>query len=177
VLDLLASYGVRATFCVVGERVEAPGGAALLRRTVAEGHALANHGTSYDDLGDWSRDRVATDLAANLRTIRIALGDPTHPVPWFRAANGSWGVSREVARDLGMAPLELGTVIHDWDGCDLRPATVLAHLRSAVRPGAVVLLHDGGGDRSATIAALATVLPDALAAGVTFGRPDALAAS
>lgn len=169
-LDLLAAHGVRATFCVVGERVAAPGGAALLRRVVAEGHVLANHGTSYDDLGGWTRARVLADLAENLRLIRSAVGD-THPVPWFRAANGSWGVSREVARTLGMEPLELGTVIHDWDGCDLRPATILASLRAAVRRGGTVLLHDGGGDRSATVAALATVLPEALAAGVRFVLP------
>lgn len=160
-----------ATFCVVGERIEAPGGAALLRRIVAEGHTLANHGTSYDDLGDWPRARVADDLAANLRLVRGALGDPTHPVPWFRAANGSWGVSREVARALGMAPLELGTVIHDWDGCDLRPTTILTNLRAAVGRGGIVLLHDGGGDRSATVAALATTLPEALGAGVRFVLP------
>jgi endo-1,4-beta-xylanase len=42
-LDLLAEHEVRATFCVVGQEVLAPGGAALLRRTVAEGHLVAAH--------------------------------------------------------------------------------------------------------------------------------------
>ena len=55
-LDLLREHRVRATFCVVGQQVRAPGGAEVLRRTVADGHLLAAHGMSYADLGAWPRD-------------------------------------------------------------------------------------------------------------------------
>ena len=52
-LDLLAELAVPATFCLVGERLAEPGAAALVRRMVADGHVLANHSWSYDDLGAW----------------------------------------------------------------------------------------------------------------------------
>ena len=104
-LDLLAEHGVRATFCVVGQQALAPGGAALLRRTVAEGHLLAAHAMGYADLGAWGPRRVRDDLASTVAVIRQALRDPTAPVPWFRAPNGSWGCSAGVAVELGLQPV------------------------------------------------------------------------
>ena len=44
---MLKAKKVHATFCVIGQNVRAPGGAAVLRRIVAEGHTLCNHSTSY----------------------------------------------------------------------------------------------------------------------------------
>lgn len=171
-LDVLAEHGVVATFCVVGRNVEAPGGAQLLRRIVAEGHALGNHSVDYADLGLASTAQVEAALVATLRAIRSALGDPDAPVPWFRAPNGSVGRTGEVAVALGMQPLGLGRVIRDWDACpDRSVATLSAALRRAVVPGAVVLAHDGGGDRATTVDAVAAVLPEKIAAGFTFTLP------
>ncbi|NYE35436.1 endo-1,4-beta-xylanase [Nocardioides cavernae] len=171
-LDVLADLGVTATFCVVGDNVRAPGGAELLRRTVAEGHALANHSTDFADLGAATAAEAEALLRANLAIIREALGDPYAPVPWFRAPNGSLGRTGPVAVRLGMQPLGLGRVIHDWDGCDDRSVTTLAHrLRTAITPGAVVLAHDGGGDRGTTVDAVALVVAEKLDAGYRFTLP------
>jgi peptidoglycan/xylan/chitin deacetylase (PgdA/CDA1 family) len=171
-LDLLAELGVTATFCVVGQNVLARGGAALLRRTVAEGHTLANHSVDFADLGSAPAAEVEAVLRENLRIIRAALGDPRARVPYFRAPNGSVGATGPVAVALGMQPLGLGHVIHDWDACpDRTVATLSSHLRAAVTPGAVVLAHDGGGDRTTTVDAVAEVLPEKIAAGFTFTLP------
>jgi len=92
-LDALLERGIRAVFAVVGDQIAAPGGAALLRRTVAEGHVLCNHSTSFADMGDWDADAVRADMLANLAIIREALRDPDAQVPFWRAPNGSWGVA------------------------------------------------------------------------------------
>lgn len=170
-LDVLAANRVTATFFVVGRQVRTPQGAALLRRTVAEGHALGNHSSDYADLGAVPAVEVEADLRQALADIRTALGDRHAPVPYFRAPNGSWGATGEVAARLGMQPVGLGRVIHDWDGNDLSEATLTANLRAAFRPGGVVLVHDGGGDRRASVAAVATVLPEKLAEGWRFTLP------
>ncbi|MHA7189113.1 endo-1,4-beta-xylanase [Arthrobacter sp. MDT2-16] len=172
VLDLLKSRGITATFCVIGQNVQADGGADLLRRIVAEGHTLCNHGTSYADMGSWTQAQVEADLKENLRIIRAAAGDPMLQVPYFRAPNGSWGITGEVAAALGMQPLGLGNVIFDWDGNDLGEATLTENLRKAFTPGAVVLAHDGGGDRAATVKAVTTVVTEKLAEGWTFTLPS-----
>lgn len=171
-LDILATHQVTAVFCVIGQNITAPGGAEILRRIVAEGHTLCNHSTSYADMGSWSRAQVEQDLRTNLATIREALGDPAQKVPYFRAPNGSWGDTGEVAAGLGMQPLGLGNVIFDWDGNDLSRETLTNNLRAAIRPGAVALAHDGGGNRENTVAAVETVLPEKLAEGFTFTLPQ-----
>ena len=171
VLDLLREHSVLATFCVIGENILAPGGAALLRRIVSEGHVLCNHGTSFADMGSWTRSQVERDLKENLTIIRQVVENPSAPVPYFRAPNGSWGNTAEVAAALGMQSLGLGNVIHDWDGNDLSVPTLTANLRAAFEPGAVVLAHDGGGDRRNTVTALKRVLPEKIAAGWAFTLP------
>jgi peptidoglycan/xylan/chitin deacetylase (PgdA/CDA1 family) len=70
----------------------------------------------------------------------------------------------------------LGLAILGWnvDPSDYaRPGTeqIVARVAQAVRPGAIVLFHDGGGDRSQTVAALERLLPMLRSAGYTFGRP------
>jgi len=170
-LDLLAVNGIHATFCVIGQNIQATGGAEILQRIVAEGHTLCNHSTSYADMGSWTPEQIEADLKANLAIIRGALGDPDYPVPYFRAPNGSWGATPQVAVDLGMQPLGLGNLIFDWDGNDQSVETLSANLRTAITPGSVVLGHDGGGDRSGTVAAYEAVLPELLADGWTFTLP------
>ena len=168
-LDLLGEHGIQATFCVVGQAVLAPGGAALLRRSVAEGHLLAAHAMSYADLGTWGPRRVQEDLVRTVAVIRQALGDPAAPVPWFRAPNGSWGCSARVAVELGLQPLGVTGTIDDWRTQDV--LTLVANLRTAIRPGGLLLAHDGGGDRRGTVEALRSVLPEWLADGWGFTRP------
>lgn len=167
-LDVLAEAGITAVFCVIGANIRAPGGADVLRRTVAAGHVLANHTTSYADMGDWPAERVRADLATNLSVIREAVGDVA--VPYFRAPNGSWGATAGVAAELGMRPLGLGNVIFDWETQD--EPTLVANLRAAITPGAVVLAHDGGGDRWSTVRAVRRVVGEKLAEGWTFTLPE-----
>ena len=168
-LDFLRERDIRAVFCVIGENVRAPGGADILRRTVAEGHVLCNHSTSFEPMGDWDAERVRADLEENLRIIRAAV--PDAEVPYWRAPNGLWGVTAEVAAELGMRSLAVTGAIQDWETQDV--ATLTANLREAMQPGGLVLCHDGGGDRRGTLEAVGTVVTERLAAGWRFTLPEA----
>ncbi|WP_166866576.1 endo-1,4-beta-xylanase [Salinibacterium sp. ZJ70] len=169
-LDYLGERDIRAVFCVIGQNIQAPGGAELLTRIVADGHVLCNHTTGYDDMGAMSADDVRADLIENLRIIRAALGDPNAQVPFFRAPNGSWGQTPAVAVSLGMQPLAVTNTIGDWATQDVEELT--ENLRNAITPGELVLVHDGGGvDRSGSIAATKTVVAELLADGWTFTFP------
>ena len=168
-LDFLADNDVVATFCVIGQNVTAPGGAALLQRIVSDGHALCNHGTSYADMGGWTKAQVETDLKANLAIIRDALGDPDAKVPYFRAPNASWGQTAPVAVALGMQPLAVANTIADWETQD--EATLTTNLRASMKNGEIVLVHDGGGNRAGSVAATKTVVAERLAAGWEFTLP------
>lgn len=168
-LDFLAERGISAVFAVIGEQIQAPGGADLLCRIVADGHVLCNHSTSFADMGHWDADAVRADMERNLTIIREALGLPDAEVPYWRAPNGSWGVSAQVAVELGMRPLDVVNTIEDWIDQD---ADVLAErLRTVMTPGELVLVHDGGGDRAGSVTAVKRVVDERLAQGWQFTLP------
>ena len=164
-LDVLAREQVPAVFCLVGVQVEAHPD--LVRRIVDDGHVVANHSWQHDDLGQLSPDAVRDDLQRTLDAIHAVV--PGVPVPFFRAPYGHWGRTIEVAAELGMRALEWQLAVEDWDPAP--PADVLVERLGAVEPGGVVLLHDGGGDRSATVEAVARVAPRLRAAGWSFTVP------
>jgi endo-1,4-beta-xylanase len=167
-LDLLAEHGIRAVFAVVGSQILLPGGADLLRRIVSDGHVLCNHSTDFDDMGALDVDEARERMRANAAIIADAVG-PDVPVPYFRAPNGTWGVTAEAAVAERMQPLGVVNTIGDWLTQD--EAVLTARLRSVLRPGELVLVHDGGGDRSGSIAAVRTVVAEHLAAGGRFALP------
>jgi peptidoglycan-N-acetylglucosamine deacetylase len=156
VLEQLRRHQVTATFCVVGTRVRKHPG--LVARIVREGHQLCNHSWRHDvDLGDRPRAEIHADLDRTTRAIRAAV--PGAKVPFYRQPGGRWTPEVvAVARELGMTPLHWNVDPRDW----AKPpaATIVARVRDGLRPGSVVLLHDGGGNRAATVAACAGVIAE-----------------
>ena len=94
---------------------------------------------------------------------------PGAHIPYFRAPYGAWGRSPQVAAELGMQPLGWALVVGDWDP----PGTevLVDRIVTGVTEGAVVLLHDGGGDRSQTVDAVDRVIPLLREDGWRFDRP------
>ncbi|MFI5936846.1 transglycosylase domain-containing protein [Actinoplanes sp. NPDC051494] len=171
VLDILAANGVKATFCMVGEEVERY--PELVRRVIAEGHVLCNHSWKHDDLGTMTAARARADIERTDAAIAVAA--PGATVPFFRAPYGSWGASAKEGAELGHTPL--GWVV-DPDDWLLPGADVIAdRIEKNLTPRAVVLVHDGGGEREQTIAALTKLIPRLKADGWTFDLPERTVAS
>ncbi|RKN48267.1 polysaccharide deacetylase family protein [Micromonospora endolithica] len=156
ILDRLRAERVTATFCVVGVQVRRH--PELVRRIVREGHQLCNHSWHHDtDLGRRPVAEIRADLVRTDRAIRAAV--PRAKVPFYRQPGGRWTPELvAVAKQLGMRSLHWNVDPRDWG----KPpaATIAARVRGAVRPGSVVLLHDGGGDRAATLAACPALITD-----------------
>lgn len=156
VLSLLRQYHVKATFCLIGVEVKAH--PELVRKIAADGHTLCNHTMRHDEkLKTRSRSAIDADLRATSALITKASGGvrPTY----FRAPAGNWsGVIVSVARKRGMASIGWGVDPRDWS----KPPTptIVSRVRSGVAPGVIVLMHDGGGDRSRTVAACKILLPE-----------------
>ncbi len=164
-LDVLAAHAVPAVFFLWGDHVrDHP---AVVRSLCAAGHVLGNHSMHHDDLASWSSDDVRADLLE--MNAAIAAAAPGAPVHWFRAPYGSWGASPDVAAALGMQPLGWQLAVEDWEptGVD----ELVRRLESGIEPGGVVLLHDGGGDRTQTVDAVERLLPRLLSGGWSFTLP------
>ncbi|MFI7552126.1 polysaccharide deacetylase family protein [Micromonospora sediminimaris] len=149
VLDRLKAAKVTATFCVVGKQVRKHPG--LLRRIVREGHQLCNHSWNHDlDLARRPVSEIRADLVRTNREIRRAV--PDAKVPFYRQPGGRWTAEVvKVAKQLDMRSLHWSVDPQDW--AKPTAATIEKRVKRSARPGAVVLLHDGGGNRSATLAA------------------------
>lgn len=164
-LAVLEKHHVKATFCLWGDHVKQHPD--IVRQIAAAGHLLCNHTMHHDNMGAWSAEAIKADLLETSAAIREAV--PDAKIDYFRAPYGSWGQTPEVAAELGMQPLGWQLTIGDWEP----PGTseLVRRIREGIRPGGVVLLHDGGGDRTQTVEAVDQVIPVLKAEGWKFDRP------
>jgi peptidoglycan/xylan/chitin deacetylase (PgdA/CDA1 family) len=165
VLRLLHKYQVTATFSMIGIHVAAY---PHLARAVAEaGHAIANHTWTHAWLAGLPAPVVHDELAQASRAIRAAAGVQPR---LFRAPYGAW--SAEVIKlcgQMSMVPLDWSVDPRDWTRPGVR--SIVRTIMTNTRPGSIILEHDGGGNRSQTVAALRIVLPRLLHEGYHFQKP------
>ncbi|GIF96995.1 bifunctional polysaccharide deacetylase/glycosyltransferase family 2 protein [Catellatospora citrea] len=160
ILDVLARTGTRATFFVVGSQVARYPD--LARRIVAEGHEIGVHTFSHPDLSAipaWQRDLEysQTQLAIAYATgVTTSLFRPPYSSSTDAIRDNDWQVMREATTQGYLNVLE-DVDSRDW----ARPGTqaITANATPADGRGAIVLLHDAGGDRSQTVAALERYIP------------------
>jgi peptidoglycan-N-acetylglucosamine deacetylase len=163
VLDVLRAKHVAATFFVTG--LAAYQSPRLLERIYAEGHEIGNHTYTHTDLEEMSPSQLKLELMLTQRLIQSRLGVSTRlfrpPYGVDDQAVSSGGLERlRYAQQLGYSIVGSQIDANDWgDGDHEAPpsaddivATVLEQAREG--DGHVVLLHDGGGDRQNTVAAL-----------------------
>jgi peptidoglycan/xylan/chitin deacetylase (PgdA/CDA1 family) len=162
VLKVLSQYKVHATFFEVGQMVAAY--PLYTSQVYRRGNSVQNHSWSHPDLRKLTAAQLAYQVNATDRQIRMHTGHrPCCLRPPYGAVNAT--VRGRAAR-LGKK-IALWTVDpRDWS----RPgaSAIRNRVLSQVRPGSVVLLHDGGGDRSQTVAALGGILRTLKARGYTF---------
>ena len=165
VLNLLAKYKIPATFCMIGS--SAHGHRALVAEVAAAGHLIANHTYTHADVSKLTPAAVRSEIT---RAHDAITGAGAKEPRFFRAPYGAWSpAALQVCAELGMRPLDWSVDPKDWSrpGTDHIVNTVLA----GTHAGSIILEHDGGGDRSQTVAALTRFLPKLLDAGFKFVQP------
>ncbi len=171
ILAVLKKHRIHATFFMLGGRArQAP---ALARRVAAEGHVVGSHSLSHKELTKLGPAGIRKEISGGVSGVAAATG--VRPV-WFRPPYGAVnGAVRKQAR-----VMKVKVALWDIDTLDwTRPGTHMLY-RNAVRstkPGQIVLMHDGGADRSQTIKALPIIIEDLRSKGFTFVTLDELAAA
>lgn len=145
VLSILRRKKVKATFFMIGSSVNASPSTA--RKVVADGHEVANHSYSHPLLPSSSELRRTNDAIKAATRFRPCL---------FRPPYGA--IDGRLASDAGAQKMK--SIIWDIDTNDWRTPGSGAIYSSIVSagPGSIVLMHDGGGYRSQTVAALAPAI-------------------
>ncbi|HJD82880.1 polysaccharide deacetylase family protein [Kitasatospora aureofaciens] len=162
ILSILNRYGVHATFFEIGENVAAH--PSLTAQVARQGHSVQNHSWSHPDLRRLSGPSFNSQVGNTDQAIRAQTGrTPKCLRPPYGAVNGT---VRSRAAALGKQIVLWSVDPADWS----RPGTgaIQSRVLRNVRPGSVILMHDGGGDRSQTAAALPTILSTLKARGYSF---------
>jgi cellulose synthase/poly-beta-1,6-N-acetylglucosamine synthase-like glycosyltransferase/spore germination protein YaaH/peptidoglycan/xylan/chitin deacetylase (PgdA/CDA1 family) len=175
ILDILKEKKVPGIFFVIGDQANrAPD---LLKREYSEGHEIGNHTWTHPSFDEISRTQVKWELNLTQRLIESTLGVKSL---LFRPP---YGIDHqpEYAEEVAQLPYpqELGYIIvgqkidpDDWrmtEDKHQRPAQEIADdVARQAKNGNVVLLHDGGGERAQTIAALPLIIDQLRAKGYQF---------
>jgi cellulose synthase/poly-beta-1,6-N-acetylglucosamine synthase-like glycosyltransferase/peptidoglycan/xylan/chitin deacetylase (PgdA/CDA1 family)/spore germination protein YaaH len=177
ILDVLKKYDVKGVFLLIGEEAEKNVG--VMQRIYREGHEIGNHTFTHPDIAEISNGQVDLELNLTERLFASKLG--VQPL-YFRPP---YSIDQEPDTNDQAAPIEriqnLGYVIlgnkidtNDWDE---HPRKTPQEITNSVfeqiadmnkRPwtrGSIILMHDGGGDRSATVAALPMLITTLRARG------------
>jgi cellulose synthase/poly-beta-1,6-N-acetylglucosamine synthase-like glycosyltransferase/peptidoglycan/xylan/chitin deacetylase (PgdA/CDA1 family) len=169
VLDVLREHDARAVFFVTGTMASRYPD--LVRRMVEEGHEVGLHTFNHPDLSHQSKKRIDWELSQSQLAItgaagiRTALFRPPYSSSASAMDNRSWPVTEYIGTRGYL------TVVNDTDSEDWRKPGVEQIIRNSTPKGgrgAIVLMHDSGGDRHQTVRALDRLLPRLQAQGYQF---------
>lgn len=167
-LDILKEKGVKATFFNVGENVEnLP---ELHRRVVEEGHQMAGHSYNHPDMTSLSKEKKRKNIMDGFDAIEKASGVKTRVL---RAPYGAFGLQewKDTADFLKMNVLwDIDT--EDWKKPGAKK--IEERVLNGAFSGAIVLMHDGGGEREQDIEALPHIIDGLKAEGYSFVTIDEL---
>jgi cellulose synthase/poly-beta-1,6-N-acetylglucosamine synthase-like glycosyltransferase/peptidoglycan/xylan/chitin deacetylase (PgdA/CDA1 family)/spore germination protein YaaH len=186
ILDILKQKGVKGTFMMIGSK--AAESVSIMQRVVREGHEIGSHTYTHPDISEISNRQIDLELKLTGRLFASKLG--LQPL-YFRPP---YSIDQEPDTDDQAAPVvhiqQDGYIIigdkidtNDWDEHPRKSPeeitqSVLDQLETMkVKPqfrGSIILFHDGGGDRSATVAALPFVIDALRAHGYTIVPVSAL---
>ena len=182
VLDELERARVPATFFVIGENaLQHPG---LLNRMIRDGDEIGNHSYTHPNLATAAPAQTRLELNATQRLVQAYTGRSMtlFRAPYFGDAEPTTvdelGPALE-AQKAGYTVVGLHVDPNDWQrpGADAIVSQVIdqIHAATASNSGNVILLHDGGGDRAQTIAALPRIIAALKADGYRFTTASQLA--
>jgi cellulose synthase/poly-beta-1,6-N-acetylglucosamine synthase-like glycosyltransferase/peptidoglycan/xylan/chitin deacetylase (PgdA/CDA1 family)/spore germination protein YaaH len=186
ILDVLKAKNVKGTFFLIGSA--AAENVSLMRRIANEGNEIGNHTWSHPDLRDISNRQLDLEVKITERLFDSKLG--VQPL-YFRPP---YDIDEEPDTDDEAAPVEriqqrgltiIGSKIDtdDWNEHPLKTPdeitrSVITQLNTMrAKPqfrGSIILMHDGGGNRAATVAALPVLIDTLRAKGYTFVPVSAL---
>jgi cellulose synthase/poly-beta-1,6-N-acetylglucosamine synthase-like glycosyltransferase/peptidoglycan/xylan/chitin deacetylase (PgdA/CDA1 family) len=170
VLDILCRYQVPATFFIIGLNAEL--NPEFLKRIMDEGHEIGNHTFTHPNITEISHWLLRLELNATERLLESRLGRCSL---FFRPPYGEETYigpdtpdqARSLLRisQLGYYTVGMGIDPNDWGTPGVDEIVNRTINQAVTEKGNIVLLHDGGGDRSQTVAALPRIIEGLRARG------------
>ena len=160
-LDEMKKRGVRATFFVLGTRVESYPD--LICRMEAEGHVVGNHSNSHRMLHKMTLAQVHTEMGKCADKIEALLG---HKPTVMRCPGGNCSDTvKQYAKEAGVPILYWDVDTRDWESRNVNSILKVAFSKNGISDGSIVLMHD---IYSTTVDAAIQMMDRLIADGYTF---------
>ena len=162
ILDLLAKYSIKATFFLTGEKVEQ--NIDVIRRIISDGHEVGNHSFFHKTMRcrslKWLRSEIEkTDELL----LQAGASQPIHFRPPFgRISFRLISLIKKMQKK--MILWDIGPKDYKY----AHPYEIVGKVLKKLKPGSIIVLHDGGGDRSVTVEAVNILVKDIREMGYKF---------
>ncbi|HHW13059.1 MAG TPA: polysaccharide deacetylase family protein [Firmicutes bacterium] len=163
ILDLLAQFGVKATFFLKGANIA--GREWVVTRMVREGHLVANHSYSHPDFRKLTTVQIVAEVTKTEGLVKRITGRETALLRPPYGEMTAEGLDRLVTAGYTMVNWSVDS--KDWRA-DHQADQILANIMSQVKPGAIILMHSAGGsgqDLTPTVKALPALITNLQAMG------------
>ena len=165
ILDLLKNEDIKATFFVLGNRVDA--NPELVKREYEEGHFIANHGYSHKYSAIYaSTDAVIDEYSKTNQSIRDAIGNQEYNSLAFRFPGGSVGgyydslkrATKQILREKGIVSIDWNALIGDSEGLKTKEKLLSRFYETMKNQSSVVLLMHDAADKILTYETLPEII-------------------
>lgn len=159
ILTILQQYSVKATFFSIGQQV--PANARILQQVYNDGDTIASHTWNHPDLTRLSAASIQAQLHMTSNAIQNAIG--VRPL-LFRPPYGAYNnFVHGLVAQFGLTTVMWSVDTNDWK----RPGvnSIVNAALAAARNGSIILMHDGGGNRTETVEALPIIIRTLLQRG------------
>ncbi|MGL5060769.1 MAG: polysaccharide deacetylase family protein [Microcoleus sp.] len=171
-LDVLDKHEIKATFFLIGRNIEKH--PEIVKTIVSRGDELANHSYSHKDMMFKPNDFLVSEIAKTdklLQDLGVKQNSISFRPPWGR---------RFVVLSYLVAQMHKKLIMWDVDSQDYEPKLTADEIADRVinnvRSGSIVVMHDGGGDRSKTVAATDKIVKALQSKGYSFKTVSELVA-
>ena len=163
-LDILDRYQVKATFFEIGRNIEKH--PEIVPMIIARGNELGNHSYSHKDMMFKPREYLLSEIAKTdklLQELGVKQDSISFRPPWGR---------RFVVLSYLLSQMHKKLIMWDVDSQDYEKTHTAEEIANRVidnvRSGSIVVMHDGGGDRSKTVAATDMIVKTLQSKGYAF---------
>lgn len=155
VLEILKKYEIKATFFVIGERIEYQKD--ILKKIVDEGHEIGNHFYSHENINKISKEKIRESIMTNNELIYSITGKmPKLVRPPYGIVNDNL---KTICQELNMSIIIWSNDKDSKDWKQTKDNIIINNLTKKVSNGDIFLFHDGNKKYTNTLSAIDTIIP------------------
>lgn len=164
ILNILRAYNAKATFFIMGGNAKL--NPDLIKKEYEAGHEIANHSYTHPNIAHLSAAAIQKELIKCSELINKIIN--VYPIVFRPPYGATSAAANQVINNMGFKVITWSYMINDYDVNKMTPEIISTSVIKNTRPGAVIVMHDGNGNREKTVKALPVILKNLADKGYKF---------